>query len=330
MKGVFQMLKKMFMYPSKNLLFSIPLVLIVGFLSGIIFDTGFLRPYILLMTVLMIYPTMIGIHFKETFSRQHGKVLLYAHLINFLLIPFIAYFIGVSVLSENPNYIAGLVLAALLPTSGMTISWTVLYHGNIPAAVKLTVTGLLLGALLTPWYLLLLVGQIVPVDILDTFKTIFYVIIIPLVAGNISYNLLLRYYTTDEFKTKIKPMLPAASVWVLLAIIFTSISLKSKIILANPQVLVTSLIALFIFYALNFLISTIAARLFLEPKDGISLIYGTVMRNLSLALGLAITNFGPDAALIITLAFIIQVQGAAWYGTLSKKLNFLGKLEPTS
>src|SRR5699024_12706622 len=52
---------------------------------------------------------------------------------------------------------AGLALSALLPTSGMTISWTVLQKGNVGAAVKLTVFGLILGSLLTPWYLLAMV-----------------------------------------------------------------------------------------------------------------------------------------------------------------------------
>jgi len=48
------------------------------------------------------------------------------------------------------------------------------------------------------------------------------------------------------------------------------------------------------------------------------------MRNLSLALGLAVTTFGPKAAIIVTLAFILQVQGAAWYGKTAGKQNWLG------
>jgi predicted Na+-dependent transporter len=41
------------------------------------------------------------------------------------------------------------------------------------------------------------------------------------------------------------------------------------------------------------------------------------MRNLSIALAIAITAFGPqqgsEIALIIAMAYIIQVQSAAWY-----------------
>lgn len=46
-----------------------------------------------------------------------------------------------------------LLLTALLPTSGMTISWTGFAKGNVPAAVKMTVVGLIAGSLLAQVYL---------------------------------------------------------------------------------------------------------------------------------------------------------------------------------
>lgn len=46
------------------------------------------------------------------------------------------------------------------------------------------------------------------------------------------------------------------------------------------------------------------------------IVYGTVMRNLSIALAIAMGVFGEqgsEIALVIALAYIIQVQAAAWY-----------------
>jgi predicted Na+-dependent transporter len=46
------------------------------------------------------------------------------------------------------------------------------------------------------------------------------------------------------------------------------------------------------------------------------MVYGTVMRNLSIALAIAINAFGPQgstAALVVAMAYVIQVQSAAWY-----------------
>jgi len=73
---------------------------------------------------------------------------------------------------------------------------------------------------------------------------------------------------------------------------------------------------LLLLYLLNFSLSTFIVRKLFSPGDGIALVYGTVMRNLSIALAIAINAFGEagtDAALVIALAYIIQVQSAAWY-----------------
>lgn len=53
------------------------------------------------------------------------------------------------------------------------------------------------------------------------------------------------------------------------------------------------------------------------------MVYGTVMRNLSIALAIAINAFGEagaNAALVIALAYIIQVQSAAWYVQFTDRL----------
>ncbi|PIE44347.1 MAG: arsenite transporter, partial [Gammaproteobacteria bacterium] len=50
--------------------------------------------------------------------------------------------------------------------------------------------------------------------------------------------------------------------------------------------------------------------------------YGTVMRNLSIALAIAMTAFGKEGAeiaIIIAMAYIIQVQAAAWYVKFNDK-----------
>ena len=47
------------------------------------------------------------------------------------------------------------------------------------------------------------------------------------------------------------------------------------------------------------------------------------MRNLSIALAIAINSFGQagsDAALVIAAAYIIQVQSAAWYVKFTERI----------
>lgn len=314
-------MRKIFDFPAKNLALVIPLILILGFTFGYFYDTGLLQGIILPMTFFMIYPTMIGFKINEAYNLSHIKPLIFSLILNFVIIPVLAYLLGVTMLSDQPEMFAGLALAALLPTSGMTISWTMIFKGNVPAAIKMTAVGLITGSLLAPWYLLLMVGKFVNINVGQLFITISVVVLLPLLLGNLTYKFLLKKYDSKDFQAKIKPILPSLSIWVMLVIIFASISMKAKMIVSQPDLIIKGLGVLAVFYIVNFAISTITAKMFLNKGDGIALVYGTVMRNLSISLGIALAAFGVEAGLIVTLAFILQVQGAAWYGKLAEKLK---------
>ncbi|MFU2207925.1 hypothetical protein [Solidesulfovibrio sp. C21] len=90
----------------------------------------------------------------------------------------------------------------------------------------------------------------------------------------------------------------------------------------SPEVLLTILAPLVLLYAVNFTLSTLVGRRFLARGDAIAMVYGSVMRNLSIALAVAMNAFGEqgaDAALVVAAAYIIQVQSAAWYVRLTDR-----------
>jgi predicted Na+-dependent transporter len=101
-----------------------------------------------------------------------------------------------------------------------------------------------------------------------------------------------------------------------LGIVFVSMALKTPDILRAPQMLLGLLLPLVLMYALNFVPSTLIGRALFARGDAIALVYGTGMRNLSIALAIAMGVFshqGADAALLIALAYVVQVQAGAWY-----------------
>lgn len=113
---------------------------------------------------------MVTLKLKKVIEGLDGKAQLLTQLINFTTIPFVAYGLG-KLFFVNQSYMAlGLLLAALVPTSGMKISWTVFAKGNIEAAVKMTVVGQVLGSLATPVYVQWLLGAHVNVDTLAVMK----------------------------------------------------------------------------------------------------------------------------------------------------------------
>lgn len=305
--------KSIYFFPAKNLMISIPIVLVSAVIVGFLFDTSWMGSTILFATMMMIYPTMINIQWKALFSFQEKKLISYALMINFILIPIIGFILGFLFLKNEPILFAGLALASLLPTSGMTISWTALSKGNVPAAVKLTVIGLIVGALLAPFYLYVMVGQFVDIKLFTIMRTILAVVFIPLLLGGLTTRILKKYVEPKKIKTQIKPRFQPLSIWAMLYIIFASISMRAEIIIENVAMIGLSIIVLILFYAMLFSFVTWIAKRFFHREDGLALIYGTSLRNLSIAMGIGATSFGMEAALLITIAFMIQQQGIVLY-----------------
>ncbi|MBP1908403.1 bile acid:sodium symporter [Methanolobus bombayensis] len=303
-------------YLQKNLVYSIPLFMVLGIVFGYNYDPSFLKVLIIPLTFLMVYPMMVNLQIKKVFSGGDTKVQFATQLINFAIIPFLAFGLGRIFFADDPLVALGLLLASLLPTSGMTISWTGFAKGNLNAAIKMTVIGLVAGSLATPLYAKWLMGAVIEIPLLNVFKQIALIVFLPMIAGYATQRYIIWKYGEAKYQKDIKKKFPMLSTLGVLGIVFVAMSLKSKTIVSQPSMLVDLLVPLAIFYALNFILSTLVAKFLFSREDGIALVYGTVMRNLSIALALAMAVFGTqgsDIAMIIALAYIIQVQSAAWY-----------------
>ncbi|MBN2514287.1 MAG: bile acid:sodium symporter, partial [Sedimentisphaerales bacterium] len=303
-------------FVQKYLVYAIPACMVAGFIYGYYYEASFLKSFIVPMTFLMVYPMMVNLQFKKVFSGGDGKIQLVTQLINFAVIPFIAFGIGRIFFADHPLIALGLLLAALLPTSGMTISWTGFAKGNINAAIKMTIIGLVAGSLLTPFYVKWLMGAAVEIPLYDIFKQIMIIVFVPMFAGYATQKFIVWKYGEAKYHKDIKKKFPLLSTIGVLGIVFVAMALKSRTIVSQPSVLFMALIPLILLYLVNYFISTLIGRFFFKREDAIALVYGTVMRNLSIALAIAMTVFGKqgsDIALIIAMAYIIQVQSAAWY-----------------
>lgn len=316
---------KLFYFPSKNISLVVSIMIAIGLFVGNYVNTEYLRVLMPIAILTMILPTMIGFKWREMTNLSHWKVFAAAGLINFIMIPLLAYTLGYVSLSDQPDLFAGLALASLLPTSGMTISWTMFYKGNVAASIKITAISLIIGAIVTPIYLTMMFSQTIEADLAFLFMKVFLVVIIPMVIGTLIQKSLVKKYSPEEIKTKIKPMFPAISSWGLMIIIFVMTSINAEIIFVESASILQALLVLIVFYLLNFAISTIVGKLFFNRADSITLVYSTVLRNLSIALGIAVTSFGPKAGLILAIAFVLQIQAATWYGRFVDRFSILGK-----
>jgi ACR3 family arsenite efflux pump ArsB len=307
----------------KRLVWTVPAAMVLGVAWGAVLPVAWLASLVIPFTFLMVYPMLVDLRLPVLLQGKDSRLQLTAQAINFLVIPFVAYGIGRWFFPNQPLLALGLLLAALLPTSGMTISWTGFAKGNLEAAVRMTVVGLLLGSVATPFYARALLGAVVEVPIAVIFRQILILVVLPLLLGQITRAVLIARQGQEHYRTVLKPLFPPFSTLGVLGIVFVAMALKADLILSQPLLLVRMLLPLLLLYGINFSLSTFVGQRMFCRGDAIALVYGTVMRNLSIALALAMTSFGKDGseiALIIALAYIVQVQAGAWYVMLTDRL----------
>jgi ACR3 family arsenite efflux pump ArsB len=309
-------------YIQKKLIWFVLGAMLLGLANGYFFPSGYLKLLVIPLTILMVYPMMASMNLGAVFTQCSLKLQLLTQGINFIFMPLFTFALGWIFFPGDPTMAFGLLLIGLLPTSGMTISWTGFAKGNTQVAVKMTIIGLILGIILTPFFGYVLMGRAISIPFLKTVKQISLVVVIPLVLGALTQLALKRGLGTARFNRDIKPFFPRLSLLGVVGIIFVAMSLKARTILADPWQLAVLAVPLVLLYAVNYSLISYLGRRFFSREDGIALVFGTVMRNLSIALAIAVTVFdeaGARMAMIISLAYIIQIKSAAIY------VKFAGK-----
>lgn len=305
-------------------MYLMPLAIVSGLLVGLLIDTSSLKIIIIPIVIVMIYPTAVGAEPRQLLSTKDVRLLSCSLAINFILVPLVAYLLGILLFREDPNIFAGLAIASLLPTSNMTVAFTMIARGNVEASIKLTFLSLSISAVLLPGYLFLMIGKYVPVDMPLLVETIVIVIVVPCILGVGTGQYLRKRMSPLKFQTIIKPLLPGPSALGALIIIFISISMNAKLIITGTNILAAALAVLLLFYILNYVIAIISSKLAgLTEPDGYALVYSTALRNLGISMGIATSAFGYKAALMVSMAFLIQPVAAAWFVKLNERYRVL-------
>src|SRR5699024_3750981 len=178
---------------------------------------------------------------------------------------------------------------------------------------------------LAPFYLQAMIGQIVDIKMLTIMRTILMVVFIPLLLGAVTTNRLKKRFEPQVVNKKIKPALQPISLWAMLYVIFAPIRMRAAMIIKNWEMIGLSAVVLILFYLILFTMFTWIAKRLFSMEDALSFIYGTTLRKLSIAMGVGVTSFGMEAALLITIAFMVQQQGVVLYNRFIVQRHFQEK-----
>jgi ACR3 family arsenite efflux pump ArsB len=302
----------------ENLIYVVVASLVAGLAFGQVAGTGtksLMKAAVLPVLFLMIYPMMINIDLKEVVNlRGHAKPVGLSLLVNFAVAPLLAVGLARTFFAGNPAYAVGLYFIALIPTSGMTAAWTGLADGDLEAALVAMAVNLLAAVAILPAYLSMLVPASVAFDPSALYRQLAQVVVLPMVAGNLTRRVLLRQYGFDGFK-RLKPTFGGLSSVGVMFIVFIAMTMRSQSILADPVASASTIVPLVVFYAVLLAVGAGLGRALLNTERGIALVYATSMRNLSIAVAIVVAagSVPAEAVLPIALAYILQPPLGAVY-----------------
>lgn len=301
----------MLKFVNKNLTKLILLFLLLGLIFGKYLDFTILKPLIIPLLIFMIFPMMINLKLGEVIHIKKREVItvFLSFLVNFALIPLYAYII--SFFLTDINVITGIILISAFPAGGMTAAWVGINKGDMKMALVLIATNLLAAIIFAPIIIFLTLKNSVSIDILLILKQVSLVVLIPLIVGQ-----LIRTYLVKKGKDlkHLKPRFQGISSISVLFMVFLAMGLKAKslTIYSVPKII----IPLLAFYFLLFLTAYIVGKYRMCSS---AVFFSTSMRNLTIALALAVSYFDPLTVIPIALAFTIQVPLGSYF---SKKIKF--------
>lgn len=312
----------------KNVVYFILLVIVIG----LIFSQHNSLPDVKLIKQIALYIMLIPIFINLDFVsglkeiKHFYKVIGVASLLNLLIYPLIAYFIGFLLLQESPSIWFGLVLMSLVPTSGMTINWTNYTNGNISLALSIISTSIIMTFFLLPLVLPVISEKILTSSITEFNRLIIleklaFAILLPLIVGFTVRNFLIKAKGAEFFNI-LKPVNSAISNIGLLIITFVvAASSSSRELIAHPETLISIVIPVIIFYILMFLTSHYTGNLMFKDDYSRAFFFSTASRYHVIVMAIAfgvISNQDVlnNSIMVIAASLVLQIVALAFYARI--------------
>ncbi|HBP00660.1 MAG: Arsenical-resistance protein [Candidatus Moranbacteria bacterium GW2011_GWE1_49_15] len=332
-------------------------------LSAVKFFGGYgFSPLICLFAALvMIYPSLVPLSFdKVGASLKNYRIIAFSLFVNFIVSPAAAFVLGYVFLRENPELWIGLMLLSLLPGGGMATTWALKSKADMPSAIGIIITNLFVAILAVPPLISLALARIMPVqgaaysadgtcpisvatndalscargsgvDSVKIALAIFLIVVVPLVLAYGTQKVIKKQKGAEYFES-IKGSFGKISNLGLVLVLVALMALGSnEVIFSNPAMIARSSIPLVLFYGIVFSVSMVGYRIWKKSDKGKSLVWGSYLRYVTLALGMAISLVFQNPALsasivIIVMSYFIQIPTSAWLARYFEKTgnNLIG------
>ncbi len=292
-----------------HMAFIVPCCVAAGVLLPGVF--GPIKTIVPILFAIMTFQGALGNTFHQLFEVFRRPLhLLVILVVAQVVMPLLAYVLGMLLFGDNTNLVTGAVLEYSVPIAVVSFMWVGIYNGDGPLCLASILVSTVLAPFSIPATLSVLLGASIDIDPVGMMTDMVFMIALPALAGMV-VNELTRGWGHDTLSPAISPACRIITIFVITA---NSTSMSEYVLNMTWQRLEVALFIL-VFATSGFFWGLLAARI-MHGSHGtlITMSFGCGLRNISSGAVIAAQYFPGEVVFPVMCGTLFQQILAAVFG----------------